>query len=234
MKFDEYVFNLSAEAYNNAKSPNNDKNEEIKKKQDKLLKLLLMKFQEQLKSQKNLDKGILKAKFENKFWSDFNDGYQEIDELVKSDNFDSFASDYCMYIGEVEDRCNEYYNAYYEIIWDYKTYFEEFKSHQPAKKTVNNKRKEAREAKKAFCKEFGHNFSEWKEVKWTTIEEDGPVGIEALFTGVGYTKVEHTKWTRHCKKCGTTQSSSKKPAEVEAKEIEEQIKILQKKLETKK
>ncbi len=134
MKFDEYVFNLSAEAYNNAKSPNNDKNEEIKKKQDKLLKLLLMKFQEQLKSQKNLDKGILKAKFENKFWSDFNDGYQEIDELAKSDNFDSFASDYCMYIGEVEDRCNEYYNAYYEIIWDYKTYFEELKSHQPTKK----------------------------------------------------------------------------------------------------
>lgn len=230
MKYDEQVFNLSIDAYNMVESSKVDSNEEVKKKQDKLLKMLLTKFQEELKSKENIGDGILRVKFKSQFWSDFNDGYREIDELVKSNDFDSFASDYCMYIGNREYRCDEYYSTYYEIIWDYKTYFEQLKAHHPAKKVINEKKKQERQAKKEYCKINGHDFENWKEQRWTTEEEYGSSGIESLFTGVGTIKVEHINWTRRCKNCGSVQSTSKKPAEIEATEIEEQIKTLQRKL----
>ena len=104
MKFDKQVFNLSIEAYNTVESKKNDTNEEVKIKQDKLLKILLTKFREQLKSKDDNGDGILKVIFESRFCSDFNDGYREINELVQSNNFDSFASEYCMYIGDIEYR----------------------------------------------------------------------------------------------------------------------------------
>ena len=47
------------------KSFNANNDEEIKIKQDKVLKLLMKKFQEQLKSKTNLEEGILKVKFKN-------------------------------------------------------------------------------------------------------------------------------------------------------------------------
>lgn len=134
MKYDEQIFNLSSDAYNMIKSFNANNDEEIKIKQDKVLKLLMKKFQEQLKSKTNLEEGILKVKFKNKFFSDYNDGYHEIEELVKENNFDSFASEYCMYLGNVEYRCDECNTAYYEVIWDYKTYFEQLNTPQNRKK----------------------------------------------------------------------------------------------------
>ena len=96
MKFDDQLFNLSAELYNKNKKFNKNTNKEVKRKQDKVLKILLTKFKEQLKLTKDIDKGILKVKFERKFLSDFNDGYREINELVNSENFDYFAGEYCM------------------------------------------------------------------------------------------------------------------------------------------
>ena len=232
MKFDDQLFNLSAEVYNKIKNFNNNTNEEVKRKQDIVLKILLTKFKEQLKLTKDIDKVILKVKFESKFWSDFNDGYREINELVNSENFDYFAGEYCMYIGDVNYTCDEYQNAYYEIIWDYKTYFEQLRTNHVVKKVVDEKRKQEIQAKKEFCKINGHNFGEWKENRWTTLEEHGPSGIEALFTGVGTMEVEHIKWSRRCKNCGSVQTTSKKPKEIEAAEIEEQINTLQKRLDT--
>ena len=66
MKFDDQLFNLSAEIYNKIKNFNNNTNKEVKRKQDKVLKILLTKFKEQLKLTKDIDKGILKVKFESK------------------------------------------------------------------------------------------------------------------------------------------------------------------------
>lgn len=129
MKYDEQAFIMSYDAYNKVELINN-KDEAIKSKQDKVLKLLLGKFQEQLESKEKLEEGILKIKFKSIFFSNFNDGYHEIDELVKSNNFDYFAREYCMYLGEVERRCDEYNDAYYEVIWDYKTYFEQLRENK--------------------------------------------------------------------------------------------------------
>jgi len=149
MKFDEQVFNLSAEAYKMGKSSKDDTNKKVKKKQNKLLKMLLTKFREQLKSKKDIDDGILKAKFVSRFWSKATDGYREIDELVKSNNFDSFASDYCMYVGDIEYRCNECYDAYYEIIWDYKTYYEQLRESKEEIQTNDYSGKQKKKTKKS-------------------------------------------------------------------------------------
>lgn len=140
MKYDNQIFNLSAKAYSMVETSSDSEDEKVSRKQVELLKILLKKFQEQLKSKKDIGNGTLKVKFESRFWTDFNDGYNEIDELVKSNNFDSFASEYCIYLGDVEHRCDEYHTAYYEVIWDYKTYFEQSKSQQnerfPLKETT--------------------------------------------------------------------------------------------------
>lgn len=129
MRYDEQAFIMSYDAYNKTELTKS-KDDAIKNKQDKVLKLLLGKFEEQLKSKQKLEEGILKIKFKSIFYSDFNDGYREIDELVKSNNFDDFAREYCMYLGDVEHRCDEYNDAYYEVIWDYKTYFEQLKENR--------------------------------------------------------------------------------------------------------
>lgn len=45
-------------------------------------------------------------------------------------------------------------------------------------------------------------------------------------------ELEHIKWSRRCKNCGKIQTTSKKPKEIEAQEVIEEINILQKKLDT--
>ena len=235
MKFDEQFFNLSVEAYNMVESANNSINEEVKEKQNKLLKLLLTKFREQLNSKKS-DDGILKIKFESRFWSDFNDGYREIEELVKSNNFDSFARDYCMYIGDIEHRCDEWNTAYYEIIWDYKTYFEQLRESKEGKETIraiNYSRKHAkRNAKRELCKQNGHDWSSWKEIVGTKTMTDGPHEPAEICEEVYY-QIQVPKWQRKCKNCGCTSTVETKPEEVEINELEEQIKTLQRKLNNK-
>lgn len=133
MKYDEQFYNLSAEAYNMINTFDNSRDEEIERKQNKLLEILLTKFKEQLELRKQNGEGVLKVRFNSKFYQDPELGYNEIDELVKSNNFDSFASEYCIYIGDIEHRCNEHYTAYYEIIWDYKAYYEKLKDNKDSK-----------------------------------------------------------------------------------------------------
>ncbi len=217
------------------KLPENNIDEEVKKKQDKLLKLLLAKCLEQLNSKKDTGDGILKFKFERRFFSDFNVGYREIDELVKSNNFDSFASDYCMYIGDIEHRCDEYNTAYYEIIWDYKTYFEQLRESKEGKETIKaikNSQKYAKvNAKRELCKKNGHDWSPWKEIMGTKTMTDGPhePSEVGLYKEVSY-QIQVPKWQRKCKNCGCVSTVGTKPEEVETIELEEQIKTLQRKL----
>ncbi len=130
MKYDDQFFNLSTEAYTKVELSANCENEEILKKQSQLLKILLKRFQAELKSKKLNNSGILKVKFQNSFSQESDLGYNEIDELVKSNNFDAFASQYCFYLKDVEYNCDESLPAYYEIIWDYKTYFEQLSMQQ--------------------------------------------------------------------------------------------------------
>lgn len=124
MKYNEQALKLSLEALNKNKLPVTS-DSEIVNIQNKLLSLMINKFQEELKSKEELEDGVLKVKFETRYFSDFNDGYNEITKLVNNNAFDSFARDYCIYLGESNSRCDEWHEAYYEVIWDYKTYFEQ-------------------------------------------------------------------------------------------------------------
>ena len=101
------------------------------------------------------------------------------------------------------------------------------------KKVINERKKQERQSKIELCKISGHNFEEWKEKKWTTLEEYGPSGIEYLLTGckTDTIEVKHIKWIRRCKNCGYVQTRTKKPIEIETPEIEKEIKKLQRKLD---
>ena len=82
----------------------------------------------------------------------------------------------------------------------------------------------AAERNKAYnecMKNNDHDFGEWKEKHITKTEK----------VGSGYLPVGYTKYVRKCKKCGFVQFASEK-SEVEASKIEEEIKTLQRKLET--
>ena len=120
MKFNNEMFNLSQDYYKdiqNSKTTSSDR-----KLQNKLLKVLLKRFKNELKENPNT--GIIKIKFKSPFWQNPEEGYDLIRMLIAIDKFDSFASEYCIYLGKVEDRYDEMHTDYYEIIWDYKTYFE--------------------------------------------------------------------------------------------------------------
>ena len=120
MKFNNEMFNLSQDYYKdiqNSKTTSSDR-----KLQNKLLKVLLKRFKNELKE--NPHTGIIKVKFKSPFWQDPEDGYDLIRMLITLDKFDSFASEYCIYLGNIEEKSTQEHTAYYEIIWDYRTYFE--------------------------------------------------------------------------------------------------------------
>jgi hypothetical protein len=124
--YNEEAFNISSDYYSELLKNTNEVSNDIKKKQDELLKILLKKFKSELLKEKDLKTGILRVRFLHKYSCMFNDGYYEIAELVNSGNFDDFASQYGIFIGEFNNNCSEYNDGYYEIIWDYKSYFEQF------------------------------------------------------------------------------------------------------------
>ena len=78
MKYEEQIFNLSADAYQKVEVSNNTETEEILNKQSKLLKILLKRFKEELKNKENNNQGILKVKFNSPFWKDSDSGYHEL------------------------------------------------------------------------------------------------------------------------------------------------------------
>ena len=124
MKYNEKLFNMSADAYELMDSSNNvEEDEEVLKLQNELLKALFIKFEECLKSDEGRN-GILKVYLVDHWRCACDNGFYEISKLINSGNFNSFASDYCIYLGEVKKRTQLFETQYYEVIWDYKIYFE--------------------------------------------------------------------------------------------------------------
>ena len=70
-------------------------------------------------------------RFQSKFWCEPDEGYDLINELVGSEywkdnvnNFDNFFKNYFIYLGDMNRRSDEFNASYFEIIWDYKSYYE--------------------------------------------------------------------------------------------------------------
>lgn len=89
-----------------------------------------------------------------------------------------------------------------------------------------------KERKREICKKEGHDYSDWECKEITDIKTSGPTGIEAALAGYSFNtyEVKYFIWKRRCQRCGNMQITTKKPVEVEAKETEEKIATLQKKL----
>lgn len=121
MKYEDTAYNLSAQFY---KDEDDDNIEVDDQTQCELLPILLKKFAEELEKDDTQNKGIVKVRFKQAFWQPAEPGYHVLRELVDAKKFDEFGSQFCFYLGNVERECNEYRDAYIEIIWDYKTYFE--------------------------------------------------------------------------------------------------------------
>ena len=248
MKYDEQFFGLSAEAYNKFKPKSEDAKDTLTKSrkayleerdslQKKLLKKLFKRLKKVLDVQDHLANGVLKfAYFNDSSMEDDMEGFQIIDKLARNCDFTDWASEYCLYISNVGTWRGTDNRSFYELSWDYRTYFEGLqKEHQ---EEVDRKKRQVAAAKAAkkreYCKMNGHNYGEWKEKRWTSLEEYGPSGIESLFTGHGTTEVEHVNWTRSCKNCGAHQTRQEKPLEVEKQELEKRLQALQKRIDRKK
>ena len=131
MKYNEDLFNISSEYYVNTDIEHTDVvDEETLRLEKELLEILLKKFRNILDDKSKNHNGVLKTKFKSMFWSKTDDGYNQIKKLIELGKFDSFANQYCLYLGDVEYREDEYYNSYYEIVWDYRTYFETLSMHE--------------------------------------------------------------------------------------------------------
>lgn len=116
MKYNDSLFNVSSEYYSKIDSKSIDNiNEKTANLEKELLTILLKKFRNILNDKGKKHNGILKINLCTK-----DEGYTQIKELIKLGKFDSFANEYCLYLGNVELRQNECF----EIIWDYRTYFE--------------------------------------------------------------------------------------------------------------
>lgn len=126
MKYDKKLFELSQEVYSKSK---NTTDKEIKQKQKELLKIFLKRFKQELIN--NEENDLLKVRFQCKFWCEPDEGYDLINELVGSEyckdnvnNLDNFFKNYFIYLGDMNRKSDEFNPSYFEIIWDYKSYYE--------------------------------------------------------------------------------------------------------------
>ncbi len=122
MKYNEEALNISAQFYQGIQEV--DANDEIEQMQNELLPILLKKCAKTLEEDKTQNKGIVKVLFKTKFWVDYDRGTRLLVNLIDANQFDAFASQYCIYLGKDRRECTEYSNGYIEVVWDYKTYFE--------------------------------------------------------------------------------------------------------------
>ncbi len=251
MKYNDNAFNISNQYYQNIQKPKIDNID--KKWQNKLLKILLKRFKEELENNKNQNNGILKVKFKSPFWKDADEGYNLIKELVESDKFDSFASEYCIYLGQKENRCNEYNEDYFEIIWDYKSYFESMKIENFVQNTDLDKEELLKTLKTikelpidyqlAILKSFSEKVNEYKDV-YLHILASAMCSKEGHQFSNWEKKVisnynsesQEIIWQRVCNRCGHMEIANDEQKrlidEQKEKRKQDEIKRLEKRLKT--
>ena len=240
MKYNDEIYNLSGNFYDNL-NETKELDNTIVNKQNKLLKILLNKLKQELNNNNSND-GIIRIKISSDYAKKEEEGYDLIVDLITENQFDSFARDYCIYVCKIFSNKKD---NFIEILWDYKTYFDTIsineinngiktskndfikaikdfkrlssKYQKEVLKTFRDsvdkyKAKTLYDEKLAVCKEKGHDYTEWKHNKWITIQKD---------------KTEHENWRRSCRRCGYIDIVYKEPKELvaERKEKEEKAKI---------
>lgn len=191
MKYNEELFNISKKYIGRVEPVSSNKiTNEL---EQEILNVLLDRYKKVLKVKDRKHDGVLKIRLRS-----VDDGYLEVEELVKLGEFTSFASEYCIYIAKSKG------DSYIDLIWDYKTYFDtlsslnqevfgyeekdnielmnaviEFKklpiSHQLnviksfTRKVKKEKLLLEKEQIEDICKKEGHSFTDWEKDIVTTM-----------------------------------------------------------------
>ncbi len=117
MEFNKDLYELSKMNY--AFSKKNGLDEEILLKQKKLLKLMIDKLRVT-----RPNNNLIKISFKSSSFEGSDEGYTLIKELVQLNKFNTFFSEYFIYITKI-DVANEVRRlSSFEITWDYLNYYE--------------------------------------------------------------------------------------------------------------
>ncbi len=202
MKYDNELFLLSEFFSHN--TINKKDNREISDKKRKLFRIVLKEFRKET----NLQEGFCKIKFMDRFWGECDKGYTLVKELVENDAFKSFSKDYLIYITDFSNFYDDSHSSFYELTWDYQTYFEFMRYHKIIKELMDmpenvrnvavesisrtiESTKQKLETNKSLCPKIGHSISKWHKM-------EGENGKSPFWYGT-------------CTKCGETQITRKDP-----------------------
>lgn len=117
MEFNKDLYGLSKMNY--AFSKKNGLDEEILLKQKRLLKLMIDKLRVT-----RPNNNLIKISFKSSSFEGADEGYTLIKELVQLNKFNTFFSEYFIYITKI-DVANEVRRlSSFEITWDYLNYYE--------------------------------------------------------------------------------------------------------------
>ena len=144
MKYNDNIFSISSEFFTKTDKKNTYTNDEQTRTLEKeLLQILLNKFRTILTIKNQKYNGIIKLEL-----TESDNGYNQMKELVKLGKFDAFASQYCIYLGNTNSLTTRTEDAYYQIIWDYKTYYEQLRESKEEIQTNDYSGKQKKKTKK--------------------------------------------------------------------------------------
>ena len=114
-------------------SLNSAKDDEIIILKNSLFKRILNIYKQELRVIGNINDRVLRVKF-LKFYNESSEvsGYDEIKELINIGELGAFSKEYCVYISDENQKLDKTNIPYYEIVWDYRDYFE--KQKEPVKR----------------------------------------------------------------------------------------------------
>lgn len=118
MKYNEELFDISKEYTDRVEPILSSK--ETSELESRVLDVLIKRYKKMLSVEDKKHDGVLKIRLRGE-----DEGYYELKRLVKLNKFTSFASEYCIYIKKEQEKTS---GDYFDLIWDYKTYFDTLSS----------------------------------------------------------------------------------------------------------
>lgn len=125
MKFDSELYELTKEI--------SKEKIEYTKEELEFARLILSEFYEKAKEEKPKD-GLITVTFKDRWWSTTDMGYHEIYELVRLKKFNTLFRHYNIYVQDSSSIQDEGHDAYFELIWDYRTYTDSLKNSEMQEK----------------------------------------------------------------------------------------------------
>lgn len=211
MKFNEYLYELTKNI--------EDDDFEYTDEEVEFARVILDEFCNKAKNAKPHD-GLISVEFKSRWYSDSDKGYKEINHLSRK--FNSMFRHYNIYIGDVSYLEDDFHDAYFKLIWDYRSYMDNLKTREMQSMIEGYEKEKTRK----LCESEGHDFSDWFYVR-PQEEDHSPIPC------FDDDDVESNPyWKRECKRCGLRQITYRDPIEYtkEIEDCESEIERLQNRL----